>query len=244
MLSPTQGTRRACPGSLGHLKPSGTAERFIEVARLWPIARALAPSDLTLEPRPLRSTIVTRFTASMGLSDFPPSPGSDPRGSPVTWALARARRWISRVDAWVLCAHAIATTPVLQSGAPIARFPLWLRSSLVCHQIDSHIAPLSRLTQRSLLVIACALTDPLKGTFSTRGFDPDRYRPEPLRLFPAGATVAGWDTFLPLDHAPFSRRTTKRGLRRLQLRRGVHAGIPARQRTAPSLIEHLGPDLQ
>jgi len=39
-----------------------------------PIARALAPSDLTLEPRPLRSTIVTRFTASMGLSDFHPRP--------------------------------------------------------------------------------------------------------------------------------------------------------------------------
>ena len=74
MLSPTQGTRRACPGSLGHLKPSGTAERFIEVARLSPIARALAPSDLTLELRPLRSTIVTRFTARIGLSDFHPRP--------------------------------------------------------------------------------------------------------------------------------------------------------------------------
>jgi hypothetical protein len=74
MLSPTQDTHRACPGSLGHLKPSGTAERFIEVARLSPIARALAPSDLTLEPRPLRSTIVTRFTARMGPSDFHPRP--------------------------------------------------------------------------------------------------------------------------------------------------------------------------
>jgi hypothetical protein len=62
MLSPTHDTRRACHGSLRHLLPSGTAERFLEVARLTPIARALAPSDLTLEPRSLRSTIITRFT--------------------------------------------------------------------------------------------------------------------------------------------------------------------------------------
>ena len=39
-----------------------------------PIARALVPSDLTLELRPLRSAIVTRFSARMGLSDFPARP--------------------------------------------------------------------------------------------------------------------------------------------------------------------------
>src|SRR5690348_6742806 len=74
MRSPTQGTHRACPGSLRHLRASGAAERFIEVARLTPIARALAPSDRTLEPRPLCSAIVTRFNARMGLSDFPARP--------------------------------------------------------------------------------------------------------------------------------------------------------------------------
>jgi hypothetical protein len=65
MRSPTHNTHKACHGSLRHLRPPGTAERFIEVARLAPIARALAPSDLTLELRPLRSTIVTRFTATL-----------------------------------------------------------------------------------------------------------------------------------------------------------------------------------
>src|SRR5207248_490936 len=36
-------------------------------------------------------------------------------------------------------------------------------------------------------------------TFYTQGFDPGRYRPEPLGLLPVGATVTGWDTFLPQD---------------------------------------------
>jgi hypothetical protein len=43
------------------------------------------------------------------------------------------------------------------------------------------------------------LADPLFGTFYTQGFDPGRYRPEPLGLLPVGATITGWDTFLPQD---------------------------------------------
>jgi hypothetical protein len=45
---------------------SGLLERLNASLRLLgfsPIARALVPSGLTLEPRPLRSTIITRFTA-------------------------------------------------------------------------------------------------------------------------------------------------------------------------------------
>jgi hypothetical protein len=34
----------------------------------------------------------------------------------------------------------------------------------------------------------------------------DRYQSTTLRLLPAGATVAGWDIFLPLDHSALSRR--------------------------------------
>src|SRR5690242_1179720 len=50
---------------------SGLLDRLNASLRLLgfsPIARALGPSDLTLEPRPLGSTIVTRFTATLWAS--------------------------------------------------------------------------------------------------------------------------------------------------------------------------------
>jgi hypothetical protein len=50
---------------------SGLLERLNASLRLLgfsPIARALVPSDRTLDPRPLRSTIVTRFIATLWAS--------------------------------------------------------------------------------------------------------------------------------------------------------------------------------
>jgi hypothetical protein len=57
----------------------------------------------------------------------------------------------------------------------------------------------SRPARRSLMFQpACSLI-PSRDLFCTRGFDPACYQPEPLRLLPVGATVTGWDAFLPQD---------------------------------------------
>ena len=57
----------------------------------------------------------------------------------------------------------------------------------------------SRPARRSLMFQPACSLSPLSGTFYARGFDPSRYQLEPLRLLPVGATVTGWDTFLPQD---------------------------------------------
>ena len=49
-------------------------------------------------------------------------------------------------------------------------------------------------------------------TFCIEGFVCCRYRQPTLRLLPAGASVAGWDIFLPLDQRALSRRTRFSGL--------------------------------
>src|SRR5262245_50132285 len=59
--------------------------------------------------------------------------------------------------------------------------------------------PFSRLARCSFpLWSMCSLIPPC-GTFCIEGLVPCRFRQATLRLLPAGATVAGWAIFLPLD---------------------------------------------
>ena len=69
--------------------------------------------------------------------------------------------------------------------------------------------PVSRPAQRSLRVAACVLAEsPTGDPSSSDCFSAIRYLPAPLRLLPAGATVAGRDSH-PLGHSAFPRRTLK-----------------------------------
>jgi hypothetical protein len=156
----------------------------------------IMPICLTEHLRSLCSTIITRFLAPMGLSDFHPRP-----------TRALAGRQLPRL--WP--AHG-GGSPVL-TREPLARMstPLPRRLGpvrlLLTSGTNGGLRPfiagsaltlaVSRPARRSLIFQpACSLTP--FGAFYTRGFDPDRCQPEPLRLLPAGATVAGWATFLPL----------------------------------------------
>jgi hypothetical protein len=71
--------------------------------------------------------------------------------------------------------------------------------------------PVSRPAQRSLRVAACVLAEsPTGDPSSSECFSAIRYLPAPLRLLPAGATVAGRDSH-PLGHSAFPRRTLNLG---------------------------------
>ena len=66
----------------------------------------------------------------------------------------------SRVDAPLLCTHAIANTPVFLCGALIARFPQRRRPSPVSHQLGIHIT-LFEACSAFTHIMACALADRL-----------------------------------------------------------------------------------
>ena len=118
----------------------------------------------------------------------------------------------SRVDAPLLCTHAIANTPVFLCGALIARFPQRRRPSLVWYQLGIHIA-LFEAYSAFTHIMACALADRLFSDLLHRRASPvavahyERsgcYRLE--RQLPGGLSSSHWSC------APFSRRTPKRTL--------------------------------
>jgi hypothetical protein len=118
----------------------------------------LVTSDVALELRSLRSPIITRFVATTNLS------GSDPRGSPVAWACAKALRWVSRVDASILCAHTAAITPVLPEDAFHALFSSGLRSSTRSDDLDRYIG-LFEACSAFIFIVVCTLADSLDDPF-------------------------------------------------------------------------------
>ena len=84
--------------------------------------------------------------------------------------------------------------------------------------------PVSRPAQRSLRVAACVLAEsPTGDPSSSECFSAVRYLPAPLRLLPAGATVAGRDSH-PLGHSAFPRRTKTVGYRLLDAKRSLRPG--------------------
>jgi hypothetical protein len=148
----------------------------------------------------------------MGLSDFPPRPARTLAGRQFAPGLPSARGGISRVDARFLCPHPLTHTPVPPTGALDARLPVGRRPSPFSHRLGGHIARFEACSV-FMFIRVCVLTDPAAaGPFWPRGFDPGRYRPEPLRVFPAGASVAGWDILLPLDQRALSTAHAKPGL--------------------------------
>jgi hypothetical protein len=194
MRSPTHNTRKACHGSLRHLRPPATSERFVEVARLTPIARALVPSGLTLELRPLRSTIVTRFNANIGLSDFHPRP---------------ARILTDRQLRELLPAHGDGS-PVL-TREPMARMSTSLPRRLgpvrvlLTSRTNGGLRPfiagsalalaVSRPARRSLMFQpACSLT-PFRGLLH------QRLRPGPLPIR-AAPVASGWSNNCRVGYLP------------------------------------------
>jgi hypothetical protein len=133
----------------------------------------------------------------MGLSDFHPRPARVLADRPLR-ELAPAHGDGSPV----LTRESLArmSTPPPRRLAPVR--------GLLAPRTNNGLRPLSagwalaeavsRPARRSLrFQPACSLVP--FGTFYTGGFDPGRCRPAPLRLLPAGTTVAGWATFLPRD---------------------------------------------
>ncbi len=59
--------------------------------------------------------------------------------------------------------------------------------------------PFSRLARRSLMLWPARSLIAFSATFCTEGFARSSFPLRTLRLLPAGATVAGWDSLLPLE---------------------------------------------
>ena len=106
------------------------------------------------------------------------------------------------------CVHATVNTPAEPTGARVARSPA--AGSLPRFVGGSASAlPFSRPAQRSLRVVACTLAEPPKAALLHRSASVQVvHLLKPLRLLPAGATVAGWVSH-PLRNSAFSRRTTR-----------------------------------
>ena len=108
--------------------------------------------------------------------------------------------------------RAAANTPAEPAGASVARFPADGSLPRITARSASAL-PFSRPAQRSLaLRPACSLNRPWR-PFSSECFRRCRYLLRPLRLLPAGATVAGRDSH-PLRNDAFARRTWSQGLAR------------------------------
>jgi hypothetical protein len=71
--------------------------------------------------------------------------------------------------------------------------------------------PISSLARFSFSFEAACSLIRLYRTFCIEGFVPGHCQPATLQLLPAGATVAGWDVFLPLDRRALSRRSEPLG---------------------------------
>jgi hypothetical protein len=202
------------------LRISGLLKRLNASLRLLgfsPIARALVPSDLTLEPRPLCSTVVTRFPALMGLSDFPTRPArvlTDRRlhrplptheeGSPVLtrWSFARMPSPLPR------CPKAVPLSLTSRLGFGLLLFatrstvtlPLF-RGLLSVHY---SLGPARSLIPSKGPFPPEALTIPV-----TQDSHSGCFRLE--RQLPGGIPSSHW------TNVPFSRRTAKRRLVRREI---------------------------
>ena len=128
--------------------------------------------------------------------------------------------WSSRIPGWRVratdglpvlllspsCTHAAANTPADRSvpaslaSRPLSAFP-------VVNGGSASALPVSEACSAFTRVAACVLAEsPTGDPSSSECFSAVRYLPAPLRLLPAGATVAGRDSH-PLGHSAFPRRT-------------------------------------
>ena len=171
----------------------------------------LLPLDIAPHLRPLPSAGVTRLHRYCKPLRHPAGPTPDQvrcRLRPsraVGWRVPRHRTGLPVLRPFPSSMRAAANTPAEPVGACVARFPTG--SSLPRYQGGSVSAsPLSRPARRSLtLQPAWSLSRPWRPVAS-ECFRRYRCLHHPLRLLPAGATVAGRDSH-PLKNGAFPRRT-------------------------------------
>ena len=158
---------------------------------------SLLPSCAALELRLLPSAGITQLLRYYEPLRHPAGPSWSSRFP--GWRV-RATVGASRVAAVSLFTHAAASTPAEPVGARVARFPTAVSLPRINGGSASAL-PVSRPAQRSLRVAACVLAEsPTGDPSSSECFSAVRYLPAPLRLLPAGATVAGRDSH-PLGHS-------------------------------------------
>src|SRR6516162_1386181 len=148
----------------------------------------------------------------------------------LDWRSARIRT--GRTGLPVLTRCSLAPIP-----SPIPRWHRMLLALLASHPAfglrlkftdSASTLPFSRLAQCSFpLWSRCSLIPPC-GTFCIGGLVLRRYQRLTPRLLPAGATVAGWVSFLPLDQRALSTAHEFCGLvlRRKWAPNGVRKGFP------------------
>ena len=164
---------------------------------------SLPPCCAPLELRPLPSAGVTRLLRYYEPLRHPAGPSWSSR---IPGWRVRATDGASRVAAVSLFTHAAASTPAEPVGALVARFPTAVSLPRIIGGSASAL-PVSRPAQRSLTLRPGVLAESPSGDpSSSECFSAIRYLPAPLRLLPAGATVAGRDSH-PLGHSAFPRRT-------------------------------------
>ena len=175
--------------------PSGVSEHFLKLlgSRQSPCPVPL-PTSLSNQG-PFPPPALPGFLSTMGLSATPPT------GLPVL----RSSPSSMRAAATTKRARVASGIPAESVGARGARFPS--DGSLPRHSGGSASAlSVSRPARRShLLRPAWSLSRPWRPV-SSECFKRCRYLHHPLRLPPAGATVAGRDSH-PLREGAFARRT-------------------------------------
>ena len=196
------------------LSISGRLERLNALLRLLgssPIARALAPSDLTLELRSLRSTIITRFLATADLS-----------------ATRRGPAWSSRIAGWELASRRVGLPMLMRFSFARMSTPLPRRLDpvrlLLASRTNGGLRPfiagsaltlaVSRPARRSLMFQpACSLA-PFRGLLH------QRLRPGPLPARTA-PVASGWSNSCRVGYPPPTGVThPSHGARRVEIWRG------------------------
>ena len=193
--------RRARPFTFACDASGISGPRFGVIGCATPVS--LLPSVIPPHLRSLPSTGITPLPRYSEPLRHPASPRPDPHGSPVPCVHTPDRA--SRVAAVPLFHACRRHYPGGTVGAPVVRFPTC--ASLPRVIAGSASASLfSRPARRSLsLPPACSLSR-LHDPFPSKCFSPGRYLPKPLRLLPAGTTVAGRVSH-PLGDSAFPRRT-------------------------------------
>jgi|GEM_PF-3229689 len=197
--------------------------------RIPPISSAFSTSNALLEPRPLRSTGITRYPHYYRPLRHPTRPGlllaesrlrfTPPhhRGFPccLSFPLSAMPSSLPRWDHW---------DSVARRFLFFRSFPQRRRPSPNLRRVGSHITRFEACSGvHSRYGLVCSLTFSFKGLFP-ECFSSIRYLLEPPQVLPAGAIVAGRVSHPP-NMISLSRRTEKCGL-------GFHAGHQLHKATA------------
>jgi len=146
-----------------------------------------------LELRSLRSSIVTRFFATMNLSDSPTGLFQTSRF--FSWGLAPHQFGPPVLTASILCSHPLTNTPAALGAAPVARFTPRLRPSSCFNRLGVHIA-LFEACSVFILIRGCVLADPAALDLLHRklraGLLPVRHAP----------TASGWSNSCRVGYLP------------------------------------------